>query len=86
MTVAEVIYVMGNHYNDIAIQRDTAEDFDSAQFIGTVAAFVDSQLYCRVASAEVLNLYSEDNGTIWIRYYSGNAEQYAKYATEDSWV
>ena len=83
MTIYDVIYVMDNHYNKIVVQNDGNDDPDYEPFVGTVDDFRDSELYDQIADAEVVDLYSENNGTIWICYfYEEDDEEYVDYATD----
>ena len=86
MTIYDVIYVMDNHYNKIVIQNDGNDDPDYEPFVGTVDEFKESDLYNQIADAEVVDLYSENNGTIWICYFYEEDQEYAVsgYADDDN--
>lgn len=68
-TIDDLISKMDNHYNRIIIQNDGNHDPDYEPFVGTVDEFRGSDLYNQIADADVTDVYSENDGTIWICYY-----------------
>lgn len=86
MTIYDVIYVMDNHYNKIIIQNDGNDDPTYEPFVGTVDDFKNSELYDQIADAEVVDLYSENDGTIWICYFYEEDKEYtvSGYVDDDN--
>jgi len=63
-TVDDLISKMDNHFNLIAL----LDSSNTKTFTGTVDEFRASELYLKIAHAKVTEIFSEDNGTIWICY------------------
>ena len=68
-TIDDLLSKMPNQDNPIIIQNDGNFDSDYEPFVGTVEEFKESNLYNQIADFEVIDVYSENNGTIWICYY-----------------
>ena len=68
-TIDDLISKMPNQDNPIIIQNDGNFDSDYEPFVGTVEEFKGSNLYNQIADFAVIDVYSENNGTIWICYY-----------------
>lgn len=68
-TIDDLVSKMPNHPYKIVLQNDANMDPDYLPYIFTsVDEFLGSDLYNQIADLEVTDVYSENDGTIWIGY------------------
>ena len=68
-TIHDVVSVMPKQENKIILQNDANEDPDYVpEIFSDIEELRGSDLYNRIADYEVTDMYSENDGTIWICY------------------
>ena len=68
-TIDDLISTMQRHTHNVIRQNDAINEPEYKPYIGTVEEFICSELYPRIADAQVNAVYAEDNGDICIRYW-----------------
>ena len=69
-TIDDLVQVMPHHENKIILQNDGDESPDYTPYIFADAdEFMGSDLYNQIADYDVIDVYAENDGTIWICYF-----------------